>query len=279
MNYRHAYHAGNHGDVLKHIVLARVLEYFKLKAAPFGVLDAHAGIGVYDVLGLEAFKTGEWKDGIGKVLQAVLADDVATLLSPYLGCVRALNRTEFTQYPGSPELCRQLMRRGDRLLLNELHPQDHETLAARYPGFKVEQVDALQVVKAHLPFLEKRGIVLVDPPYELTDETTRVAKMVMHALNRMSSVCMLIWYPVTTRAFADQFCAAIPVQGVKGLMRIELNVRKSQIGGGMAGSGLVVINPPWTLFEECKIILPALTHILAQDGWGQHKLEWLVQPK
>jgi 23S rRNA (adenine2030-N6)-methyltransferase len=279
MNYRHAYHAGNHGDVLKHIVLSRVLTYFMQKDAAFAVLDAHAGIGVYDLLGLEAFKTGEWKEGIGKLLQATVPDDAAALFASYLSTIRSLNKDkELKQYPGSPDICRQLLRKQDRLLLNELHSQDCETLAARYPHAKVSQVDALQVVKANLPLLEKRGVLLIDPPYEVTDETARVSKLLTNAMRRMANLCVVLWYPITTQVFADKLIAALDMKGLKSVLRLELLTRKAEPDNGMAGSGLIVVNPPWTLFQECEVMLPVLRDVLQQGRQGKHKLEWLVQP-
>jgi 23S rRNA (adenine2030-N6)-methyltransferase len=232
---------------------------------------------------LEAFKTGEWRDGIGRLLQSELQPDVAALLSPFLDEVRRLNPNgSLMHYPGSPELARQLLRTMDRLLLNELHPQDQETLAARYAGNKqvrLSAVDAGQAVRATLPFHEKRGVVLLDPPFESKDESEVVARMVRDALRRMAHACVLVWYPVTTRTFADQFCLGINLEGAKSAMRAELLVRAPRADTGLAGSGLIVINPPWTLFDECKKILPALAEILGESGQGGSKLEWIVQPK
>jgi 23S rRNA (adenine2030-N6)-methyltransferase len=279
MNYRHAFHAGNHGDVLKHVLLARVLTYLTQKDAPLAVLDAHAGIGLYDLTGNEAFKTGEWRDGIGRLLAAKLDGASAELLSPYLNAVRSFNSEGgLRTYPGSPCLARSLLRRSDRLLLNELHPDDHQTLAARFVGEQVSAVDALQAIKAALPFKEKRGLVLIDPAFEVIDETARVARMVTQALRRMAHVCVMIWYPVTTQSFADGFCAALPVAGVKSVLRAELLVRAPYDGGGLAGSGVVVFNPPWTLFDEAHILLPALAGILGESGQGSFKLDWMVKP-
>jgi 23S rRNA (adenine2030-N6)-methyltransferase len=280
MNYRHAYHAGNHGDVLKHVLLSRILVHYMEKQAAFGVIDAHAGIGVYDLAGLEAFKTGEWKDGIGRLLRAQLSPPVASALEPYLSVVRALNPGgELQFYPGSPEIARRMLRKQDRLLLNELHPQDHETLSARFgseQGIRVENIDALQCVKASLPFPQKRGVLLVDPPYEVTDEMDRVSRIVGQALRRMANLCVMIWYPVTTQDYADRFCAALPLTGVKGALRAEILVRPPKSEGGMAGSGLVIVNPPWKLFDDCQPILPELTRLLSVSG--QHLLRWIVEP-
>jgi 23S rRNA (adenine2030-N6)-methyltransferase len=282
MNYRHAFHAGNHGDVLKHLLLSRVLNYLTQKEAALAVLDAHAGIGHYDLTGLEAFKTGEWRSGIGKLLGADLLEDVAALAKPYLDVVRALNTASVLQfYPGSPEITRRLLRPNDRLILNELHSQDYATLSARfgiYSRVNLSSVDALQAVKASLPFLEKRGLVLIDPAFEILDESQKVARMVTQALRRMSNVCMMIWYPVTTQKFADDFCDGLSFEGAKSVARAELLVRKAEEGGGLAGSGVVVVNPPWTFFDEAQKIMPALAKVLGESGQGRYKLEWIVKP-
>lgn len=282
MNYRHAFHAGNHGDVLKHIVLLRVLVYFKRKAQGFAVLDAHAGIGQYDLTGLEAFKTGEWQGGIAKLLAALRDPATADLLAPYLDVIRAVNADgQLSHYPGSPELALRLLRPQDRLLLNELHPQDHATLLARYAHHarvQVSQFDATTAVKAALPFAEKRGIVLIDPAFEVTDETERVARMVSQALKRMAQACLLIWYPVTSQGFADAFCAALKLEHAKSALRLELCVRDAVEGGGLAGSGVVIVNPPWTLHAEAMQFLPALATLLGESGQGRSAITWMVTP-
>jgi 23S rRNA (adenine2030-N6)-methyltransferase len=278
MNYRHAFHAGNHGDVLKHAVLARVLTYLTQKETPLAVLDAHAGIGFYDLEGAEAFKTGEWRGGIGKVSDAPVSHD---LLSPYLDIVRGLNPDGvLRRYPGSPAVALALLRPQDRLLLNELHPADHETLSLRFAAesrVRVSQVDAMRAIKAQLPFREKRGLVLIDPAFEVTNETEQVASMVEHALKRMSHVCMMIWYPVTTQEFADGLCASLNLAGVKSALRAEVAVRPAVDNGGLAGSGVVVINPPWTLHAELEMLLPALAAILGENGQGRCSLQWMVK--
>jgi 23S rRNA (adenine2030-N6)-methyltransferase len=282
MNYRHAFHAGNHGDVLKHALLARVLTYLIQKEAKLAVLDAHAGIGHYDLTGVEAFKTGEWRGGIGKLLAARLDGKTADLLRPYLDVVRMLNATSVLQfYPGSPDIARRLLRPSDRLILNELHPQDHEALAARYgiySAVRLSNFDALQAVKANLPFPEKRGLVLIDPAFEVLDEAERVARMVAQCLRRMAHVCIMIWYPVTTQKFADDFCDGLKFEGAKAVMRAEVLVRQPQEAGGLAGSGLVIVNPPWTLFDEASRILPALSAVLGEGGQGKSRLQWIIQP-
>ncbi len=280
MNYRHAFHAGNHGDVLKHAVLVRILIYLTQKVSPLAVLDAHAGIGVYDLSGVEAFKTGEWRGGIGKLLDAPLVHE---LLLPYLAVVEGVNVDGVLRYyPGSPALALAMLRPQDRLLLNELHPEDNDKLSIRFaaePRVRVSGVDAMQAIKAQLPFPEKRGLVLIDPAFEVTDESIRVARMVQQALRRMAHVCMMIWYPVTTQAFADDLCAGLDYAGAKSVLRAEVTVRSAIENGGLAGSGVVVINPPWTLHAELETLLPALAAVLGENGQGRWSLQWLLQPR
>lgn len=282
MNYRHAYHAGNHGDVLKHVLLTRILLYLAQKDAEFAVLDAHAGIGIYDLAGLEALKTGEWRGGIAKMFAADFSDDVAVLLQPYLEAVRAMNAGgALTVYPGSPMLARGLLRRGDQLLLNELHPVDNQILSGHFaddPLVRVTAFDAIQSIKAALPFPQRRGLVLIDPAFEKTDESARVAKMLNDIMRRMATVCVMIWYPVTSAKFADEFCAGLDFTRAKNSLRAELVVRKPDENGGLAGSGVIVVNPPWTLYGEAVKLLPALAHVMGEAGQGHSRLEWIVEP-
>lgn len=284
MNYRHAYHAGNHGDVLKHAILARVLAYMTAKPKPLALLDAHAGIGRYDLFGVEAFKTGEWNDGIGRLMSKPLSPKLAALLAPYLDVIRALNGSGGTQhYPGSPELARALLRPADRMIFNELHPEDRNTLEARYGDnerIKISGVDAVQAIKAHLPFTERRGLVLIDPPYESAAETERVQLMVRHAIRRMAAVTILVWYPVTTIEFANQLCAALAAD-LKSAPTLDarLMVREPHGDAGLAGSGLIIVNPPYTLHDELATLLPALARFLGKGTWGNGSVSWLTPPK
>ena len=282
MNYRHAFHAGNHGDVLKHVVLARVLTYLTSKDSPMAVLDAHAGLGRYDLTGLEAVKTGEWRGGIGALLQTEHSADAKLLLKPYLDIVRGLNVDgALRYYPGSPELVSQLLRPNDRILLNELHPADFETLATRYaglPNVRLSTVDAVMAVKAALPFAERRGLVLVDPAFEVTNEKEKVVMLVKQGLRRMAQTCFVIWYPVTTQRFAIDFCDALEFPGAKSVLQAELLVRPATDDGGLAGSGVVVVNPPWILHDELQLLLPALSRSLREEQGGSATLRWLIAP-
>lgn len=282
MNYRHAFHAGNHGDVLKHVVLARVLTYLTSKDSPMAVLDAHAGLGRYDLTGIEAVKTGEWRGGIGALLQTEHNVDVKLLLKPYLDIVRGLNADgALRYYPGSPELVSRLLRPKDRILLNELHPADFETLETRYaglPNVRLSTVDAVMAVKAALPFAERRGLVLVDPAFEVTNEKEKVVMLVKQGLRRMAQTCFVIWYPVTTQRFAIDFCDALEFPGAKSVLQAELLVRPATDDGGLAGSGVVVVNPPWILHDELQLLLPALSRSLREEQGGSATLRWLIAP-
>ena len=202
MNYRHAYHAGNFADVLKHAVLALVIEHLKLKPAPFRVIDTHAGIGVYDLASEAAEKTGEWREGIGRILDAgaELSPEAAAALAPYLGVVRGLNGDgPLARYPGSPLLARRLMRAGDRLVLNELHPEDRAALAqlfARDRSVKVLELDGFTALKSLIPPKERRGVVLVDPAYEVPGELERLVHGLKEVARRFATGTILLWYPI-----------------------------------------------------------------------------------
>ena len=283
MNYRHAFHAGNHGDVLKHVVLCRVLSYMVAKDKPMAVLDAHAGIGVYDLAGPEALKTGEWNDGVGRLLASDLPEDVRLLLQPYLDVIGRLNEDgALRAYGGSPEIASQICRAGDRLYFNELHPDDHAALALRYGNdrrVRVSSVDALQVVKSALPFAEHRGVVIIDPPYEERGETEKVIRMISQGLKRMAHAAFVVWYPVTTEKFAASFLSAVHALGAPGMLHLQLRVRESHDATGLSGSGVIVINPPWTLHTECQAILPFLAKALGKGPWGGSTVEWLTAPR
>lgn len=283
MNYRHAYHAGNHADVLKHIILARVLDYLRQKEKPFAVLDAHAGIGRYDLKGAEAFKTGEWKDGIGKLLAEPLPPEVRVLLQHYLNMIHDLNPDGVLRtYPGSPEVIVRLLRREDRIFLNELHPQDADVLAARYSGDKrvrVSRLDAAVAVKAELPFTERRGLVLLDPAFEVPDELNKTLRSVKHALERMQNVTLLIWYPLKAPDDAKDFLRGVSDFNQPGTLTAELLVKEPFAEGGLAGSGVVIVNPPFTLRAELERIMPALARRLGFGTWGRGSVSVLTPPK
>ena len=282
MNYRHAFHAGNHADVLKHIVMTRVIEHLKLKEAPFRVFDAHAGTGVYELDGVEALKTGEWQGGIGK-MQDAFAPEVEALLAPYRNVIAALNPGGgLRRCPGSPEVISRLIRRQDKFTLNELHPADYDTMKERYYNdmrASITGIDATVLMKANLPPIERRGLVLIDPSYEVKNERELVLDALQFGHRRFGPGTFIIWYPVKGADYAEQFCAAFKELDIGPLMKIELRVRESFDGGGLAGSGLLVLNPPWTLEAEMKVLGPALAKRLGIGEWGRMDVAWLVPAK
>jgi 23S rRNA (adenine2030-N6)-methyltransferase len=271
MNYRHAYHAGNFADLLKHAVLALVIEHLKLKPAPFRVIDTHSGIGLYDLGSEAALKTGEWRAGIGRVIDAELPADAAAAITPYLAVVREVNGTgPLKRYPGSPLIARRLMRASDRLFVNELHPEDHAELAklfARDAETKVLELDGWTALKSLLPPKERRGVVLVDPAFEEEGELGRLVKGLQEAVRRFATGTFVLWYPIKDPKAIAAFRCEIAGLGLPKVLAVELMIRAADDTERLNGAGLIVVNPPYTLEAKLKALLPALVPILAQgDG-------------
>lgn len=280
MNYRHAYHAGNFADVVKHVVLARLIEYLKRKDKAFRVVDTHAGIGFYDLSSIEAQKTGEWHGGIGKLLEAPLPASVAALLAPYLDAVRSANpHGAVESYPGSPCIARHLLRKQDRLSAMELHPEDAETLKARFEGdfqVRVMALDGWLALGAHLPPKEKRGLVLVDPPFEEQDEFGRIVSGLVKACKRWPGGIYALWYPIKDRKAVAAFRQELRETGIPKLLDIVFEVRSPSTEPNLDGTGMVVVNPPFTLEEELRTVLPVLHRVLATERSARWSLDWLA---
>lgn len=282
MNYRHAFHAGSFTDVVKHAVLALAVDRLKAKDAAFCVVDTHAGIGRYDLDSPAARKTGEWKGGIGRLL-ACDPQHLPGELRPYLGAVRALNgalgTTGLRWYPGSPRLVRSLLRRQDRLVACELHPEDAAALTAlfaRDPQVRVQQADGYTALKALLPPKERRGLVLIDPPFEVKDEFERIVRGLHQGYRRWATGHYVIWYPVKDRAPVAAFHAALAATGVTRILAVELLLRPADDPQRLNGCGLVLVNPPWPLEEKLRGLMPALAEILGAERGGGASVEWLV---
>jgi 23S rRNA (adenine2030-N6)-methyltransferase len=278
MNYRHAYHAGNFADVVKHAVLALVIEHLKLKPAPFRVIDTHAGIGVYDLASEQAQKTGEWREGIGRLMQATLSPGAAAILAPYLDVVRRLNPDgELARYPGSPLLARELMRPDDRLVVNELHPEDLNELKrlfAHDPQVTVMDLDAWTALKALLPPPERRGIMLIDPAYEQTGELDRLADGLKEAVRRFATGTFLLWYPIKESRPVTAFRSNIAALGLPKATAIELMIRGPEDETRLNGAGLLAVNAPFTLSSKLSVLMPELAGVLEQgNGAGFRLLE------
>lgn len=280
MNYRHAFHAGNFADVLKHAVLARIVEYLKRKPGAFRVIDTHAGIGLYDLTGDEAQRTGEWRGGIGRLLDAALPEPAAGLLAPYLDVVRALNPDGGVRhYPGSPLLTRRLLRESDRLTAIELHPEDSLALKARFAGdwqVRVIALDGWLALGAHVPPKEKRGLVLVDPPFEKEGDFDRLASGLATAHRRWPGGTYALWYPIKDRAAVERFRETLGASGIARIVDITLELRPPSPEPRLDGCGMVVVNPPFVLEEEMAAILPALRDLLGERG-ARAQTEWLAR--
>jgi len=276
VNYRHAFHAGNIGDVLKHAVLARILTYLKAKPAAFRVIDTHAGIGRYDLLEGEARRTGEWRAGIARVLETPRPAAIAELLAPWLDVVAALNAeagetppsdAPLRLYPGSPLLARRLLRKQDRLTATELHPSDHATLAALFAGdrqVKAIALDGWLALGSFVPPKERRGLVLIDPPFEATDEFDTLAARLVKAWRRWPTGVYAVWYPIKERKQVNRFYQRLREAGLAKVMAVEHFAGGAHPDRPMMGSGLVIVNPPYVLRDELQILLPWLTDTLAQ---------------
>ena len=279
MNYRHAYHAGNFADVVKHIVLTRIVLYLQRKEQAFRVIDTHAGIGRYDLQGVEAGKTGEWQNGVGRLLDAKVDAKVAELIQPYLDIVRAENADgEMRHYPGSPLIVRHLLRHQDRLSALELHPEDAELLAGIFEGdiqVRVTKLDGWLALGAQLPPKEKRGLVLVDPPFEVAGEFDRLVDGLVRAHKRFSGGTFALWYPVKDRQEVRRFVTALHDTGIPKILRTELMIRAPSPEPRLDGTGMIIVNPPYTLDDELRTMLPALSKILSEGQNAGFTLEWI----
>ncbi len=296
MNYRHAFHAGNFADVVKHALLARVVTHLRKKETAFRVIDTHAGTGLTDLRSDEARRGGEWQGGIGRVWQHAFDAGVAALLEPYLSAIAAYNpgskpgvapdRERLPSpddtsvaapafYPGSPLLIRQWLRPQDRLIACELEANAASMLSRNLHGdarIKAIAIDGWTALNAYIPPKEKRGLVLIDPPYEQDDELQRAAQAVTAAHRKWPVGTILLWYPIKDRREIVRFGKSLAAFGLAKLLQIELS-RAAVAGKGLRGTGLLVVNAPWTLQSEAQILLPAL----AQAFWPGENSEISVR--
>jgi 23S rRNA (adenine2030-N6)-methyltransferase len=279
MNYRHAFHAGGFVDVVKHLILTRLVLYLQRKPAAFRVIDTHAGIGRYDLTGEEARRSPEWREGIGRLIERGLPPAAAALAEPYLEVVRGENPGGALEaYPGSPLLVRKLLRPQDRLFAMELHPADAGTLAARFAGdvqTRVIELDGWLALGSQVPPKEKRGLVLIDPPFEEEGEFGRLVAGLVRAHKRFPQGVYALWYPLKDRRERDSFIGALKQTGIPKMLRAELTVRPPAEPPRLFGAGMIVVNPPFTLESELQTLLPALAAVLAEDGEGGWRVDWI----
>src|SRR5664279_823335 len=282
MNYRHAFHAGGFADVIKHIVLVRILTYLQEKPAAFRVIDTHAGAGLYDLTSDEARRGGEWLTGIARLMQARFSETVLPLVTPYLDIVRAFNpQRDLQAYPGSPLIARALLRPQDRLTACEVEPKARKHLIdalRRDTQARVVDLDGWMALPAFVPPNERRGLVLVDPPFEAKDEFDRLADGFAKAFAKWPTGIYLVWYPAKSRRATDELArhvaaVAASVKPAGTCLRLEFSVAPQLADAALASAGLLIVNPPWTLKGELKIILPELAKPLGQGGAGRFRLE------
>lgn len=294
MNYRHAFHAGNFADVVKHIVLTRILLHLHDKPTAFRVIDTHAGAGRYDLTGAEARRGGEWKGGIGRLLSAKLDDRAAALAAPYLDIIRAFNVRAFNPsppnagvvtangveslvvYPGSPLVARALLRPQDRLTACEIEPGARAALIdalRRDTQARVVDLDGWTALKAFVPPKERRGLVLIDPPYEARDEFDRLAETFAAAFVRWATGIYLVWYPVKDPRAGVKLARRLGGH-TSDLLRLEVSVAPPLPEGPLTAAGLLVVNPPWKLADDLRALMPAVMAALGQGGdKGAFRLE------
>ena len=282
MNYRHAFHAGSFADVVKHIVLTRILLYLQEKPAAFRIIDTHAGSGLYDLEGDEARRGGEWLTGIARIPQARFSEAALPLMKPYLDIVRAYNPTNVLRaYPGSPLIARAMLRPQDRLTACELEPSARKQLIdqlRRDAQARVVDLDGWTALPAFVPPNERRGLVVIDPPFEAKDEFERLAGGFAAAFKKWPTGSYLLWYPAKSQRATDELARAVAqvaasVKPAGKWLRLEFSVALQGADGALTSSGLLIVNPPWTLQGELKIILPELEKPLGQGGAGRFRLE------
>ena len=284
MNYQHAFHAGNFADVHKHAVLARVLIHLRNKPAAFRVIDTHAGAARYDLLAQEATRGGEWHDGIAKVWAArpTSGDDRsgggAALLTPYLDAVASLNPGgSLRTYPGSPLVALALLRPQDRLIACELEPRAAallQTALRRDRRAKALTIDGWTALSAHVPPKERRGVVLIDPPFEEAADFTRLSSALVAAHRKWPTGIYMLWYPIKERDAAEALVRRLKRTGLAGLLRCEINLAPPAAALGLTGSGVILVNPPYKLDADLGLLLPALGKILSPQA--TIRTDWLV---
>lgn len=277
LSYRHSYHAGNHADVLKHIVLTLCIESLKEKDKPFLYLDTHSGAGRYLLQSEHAEKTAEYLSGIARVWQQT---EILDLLNPYFTVLKYYNRNvTLKYYPGSPLFAKQLLRNQDKLSLTEIHTSDYPLLRQEFSKDRRAQVlreDGLLQLKSKLPPESRRGLILMDPSYEIKDDYQKIPLALQEGYKRFATGCYLLWYPVVNRKQTQAMIDSIVDSGIKNILQIELAIRPDNNQKGMTASGMIVINPPWKLPGQMQTILPWLKSILDPQGTGHTLLKELV---
>jgi 23S rRNA (adenine2030-N6)-methyltransferase len=287
MNYRHAFHAGGFADVFKHAILARILVYMTRKETPLRFIDTHAGAGRYDLMSAEATRSPEWREGVARVLMARPLPPVAELLSPYLGAVGPHDAEgRPASYPGSPAIAQTLMRAQDRIALCEANADERMKLIAalgRDPRLSIVGTDGYVALNAYLPPKERRGVVLIDPPFEAPDEAGAVERALGRAIRKWPTGTYVTWRPIREAQADARFLNSIAALGAPNILRLQLDVGLGPLGADgqepLARAGLLIVNPPHTLIEEARALMPWLATTLGRGRAGTYVCKWLTEPK
>ena len=277
LSYRHIYHAGNFADVFKHALLTQLVIALSSKDKPYAYIETHAGIGRYDLTHPWAQKAREYENGIGRLWAAT---DMPASIAPYIDAVRAENPDgRLRYYPGSPLIAKRFLRATDRMVLSELNKVDFEELARVFAGQRrvsLQLMDGYQALTAHVPPPEKRGLVLIDSSFDRARELDRVVKALKAAHARWSAGVYAIWYPLLEPAPMRDFAAAVQRSGIRKILRTEIEVRERDESTVIPGCGMLFVNPPWHFDDEAKEIVTWLARVLAVDGRGRSRVDWLV---
>lgn len=276
LSYRHAFHAGNPADVLKHSIVALIASYLVQKDKPFLYLETHAGGGDYDLDSEPALETGEHREGIARLWGR---SDLPPALQPYLDVVKALNSSgKLRRYPGSPRIARHYLRPSDRMELFELHPAEHRLLSRRFAGDRrvaVHRQDGFAALKTLLPPPERRAFVLLDPAYEVKTDYRTVVEALWAGYRRFATGVYALWYPILPSRTAAGLQQALTDAGIQKVLAAELRTRPPDTPIGMSGSGLLIVNPPWRLEQQLTELLPWLANELSPSRQGSWRLQWL----
>ena len=277
LSYRHAFHAGNFADLLKHFTQIEILNYLKKKDKPFDYIDTHAGAGIYKLNAEMAKKNKEYLNGIGHFFKDTNAiDEIVPLLEQIDICQQENAQGEDLLYPGSPVIANQLLRRQDKAWLHELHTTDINILEshfARKRNVYVRKQDGFQGLLGLLPCASRRAFVLIDPPYEIKDDYDKVVDVVEKAHRKMANTIFAIWYPVVDRERIERIEAGLKQSGLRSIYQFELGIKADTDQKGMTSAGMIVINPPWTLYGKMQKLLPELAKVVSQDGQLHYKCE------
>ncbi len=277
LSYRHSFHAGNFADVLKHTVATSIINYMLKKDKPLCYLDTHSGCGAYSLRSEQALKTNEFNNGIAQLWER---KDLPAPVAAYLEQVMEFNgQSELQFYPGSPSIAAQMLREKDRLFLFELHPNEFTAMRENFSGkrqIKMANSDGLQGLIGKMPPKERRGFVLIDPSYEIKTEYREVVDTLIAAYKRFATGTYALWYPVVNRSTIEQMERNLINSGINNIQLFELGLSDDSPEKGMTASGMIVINPPWTLYKEMQESLPFLAQTLGENGQGFYRIETLV---